>query len=313
MQNMNDFLYLPGKINQNIKKIYAFDLDGTLTIAKNGLDPVKYNDITSDNWIFLGPVYEIIKQLSNEYNIFIITNQANISSGKIAMIESVYKALDYIPTILCAHKKNNFRKPNNTFINIINQLIQNLNINESYYCGDAVGNDDSFIPYRWGSDDSQFAINSGLKFKRPIDLFGYSNVIPTEQIVMMMGTPGSWKTTFAKHLEENFGYIRLSQDEIGDLSKQYNRVMNGIREGKKFVLDATFAKLEKRLPWIQMANNMNVDILICWIIRSGYSWNKLRDKPVTHFAFSGPHGYCKNFDNPEIPISGYKFKIEKIY
>ena len=110
--NMDNYLYLHGKINQNLNKIYVFDLDGTLTCSKNGLDPVRYNDIGFDNWIFIGPVKETINRLSSEYNIIIITNQFNISQLKLHMIESVWNSLDNIPTVFCAHKKNEYRKPN---------------------------------------------------------------------------------------------------------------------------------------------------------------------------------------------------------
>lgn len=322
-QSYNDqFLYLNGKISTN--KIAAFDLDGTLIVYRNGHDPVKYNTVEENNWQFLGPIKNKIIELSKDYTIFIITNQLNLSQSKKNMISLVWNALDRIPFVLCAHKKNEYRKPNTTFMNVINSMLYSngllqkntqlqFDIKESFYCGDAVGINDPFVPYRWSSDDYQFSVNCGLKFIRPIDLFGCSNVIPTQDIVIMMGTPGSLKTTFAKLLENNFGYIRLSQDEVGDLSKKLSYVYNGLMEGQKFVLDATFAKFQNRQPWLEIAQRLNKTVMIAWIIRDGRLWNKLRPNPISHFAYDGPHGYCKNFNDPELNTQGYKYVLEKIY
>lgn len=53
--------------------------------------------------------------------------------------------------------------------------------------------------------------------------------------------------------------------------------------------------------------------MIAWIIRNGIPWNKLRLKPVSHFAYTGKNGYVNNFDDPEIVPEGYSYTLEKIY
>lgn len=267
MQDNGDYLFLPGIITSN--KIFGFDLDETLTTYKNGLNPIKYNEGSIDNYLFLGCIKEIILKLSNEYTIFIITNQYKLSLNKKLMIESVYENLDRIPNILCAHKKNQYRKPNNNFLNIINSVIENLDIRNSFYCGDAVGKFDIFHPYKWSSSDYDFAINCGFQFVRPIDLFGVSDVRPNQDIVLMMGTPGSLKTTFSKILENYYGYIRFSQDEIGDLKKHISKIRETLTSGGKVVLDCTFASSKNRIPFLELAKTINKNLLICWIIRFG--------------------------------------------
>ena len=313
----NDFLMLNGNLI-NSDMIYGFDLDGTLISYKNGHDPKRHNSISRDNWIFLGPIKEKIIELSTTYNIFIITNQSKVSPEKMRMIEDIWESLDRIPFVLCANKKNIYRKPNIGFLGIIQDILNNnrivLNKNNSYFCGDAVGKDDIFIPYRWSSDDKQFAVNCGLNFIRPIDLFGVSKVIPSQDIVMMMGTPGSGKTTFAKIIEENYGYIRFSQDEVGDLKNNIVNIENLLITGKKIVLDATFASFNNRLSWIQLAKKLNKSLLVAWIIRDGRPFNTLRSKPISHFAWSGSHGYEKNFSDPRDKSTiGYDYDVEMIY
>lgn len=311
-QNYNDqFLFLQGHLSTN--KIFGFDLDGTLITYRNGHNPIRYNATTSDNWHFLGPIKEKILELSKDYTIFIITNQGSISSEKKQMIENIWNTLDRIPFVLCAHKKNEFRKPNPTFLNVIRQIIPSLDISQSFFCGDAVGPSDKFPPYQWGSDDYEFAVNCGFKFVRPIDVFGVSNVVPTQDLVIMMGTPGSLKTTFAQLLEENYGYRKFSQDELGDLTKRISHVRNLLMEGQKVVLDATFAKLDNRLPWLQLAHSLGKTVMIAWSIRDGRFFNKLRTNPVSHFAYDGPHGYVKNFNDPENLPPGLSYTLAKIY
>ena len=255
--------------------------------------------------------------LSGEYSIFIITNQTKISDNKKQLIKNVWNDLDRIPYVLCAHKNNEYRKPSPKFIDIITMLLTSngisLDKSNSYFSGDAVGPSDKFAPYQWGSDDYNFSLNAGLNFIRPIDLFGASSVIPTQDIVIMMGTPGSWKTTFAKLFEEQYGYRRLSQDEVGDLKNKISEVHNGLLRGDKFVLDATHASLSNKLPWLNLANQLNKTVMIAWVIREGRPWNKLRSKPVSHFAYVGKYGYVTNFDDPEIIPSGYSYTVEKIY
>lgn len=314
------FMFIPSKLPFNLSgKIFGFDLDGTLTIAKNGLDPLKSNQISSDNWLFLGPIKEKLIELSKEYSIFIITNQSKISQTKRHMIDSVYLELDGIPTILCANMNNEYRKPNIGFMNIIRLLLSNNNINfnqqESYYCGDAIGPSDPFIPYRWGTADYEFAVNNGLKFSRPCDIFGFANIYPEEDLVIMMGTPGSLKTTFAKRMEEVFGYIRYSQDEVKDLEKHKDYIISNLTSGRKVVLDATFAKEEKRLFWIQLAIQLGKSVLICWIIRPGYCFNALRPKEtkVSNFAYTGQYGYVPNFSDPRQSMLIYNYKVVQLY
>lgn len=76
-----------------------------------------------------------------------------------------------------------------------------LDRGNSFFSGDAIGPSDKFIPYQWSCDDYTFLNNVGLKFIRPIDLFGVSSVIPHQDIVLMMGKPSCWKLHFPNKLK----------------------------------------------------------------------------------------------------------------
>lgn len=322
------FMYIKSKVEfSKSGKIFAFDLDGTLTTAKNGLDSKKYNEIDENNWLFLGNVKEFFKSNMGEYSIFIITNQFNISNTKKRMIESVYSELDCIPTILCANKKNEYRKPNTGFIQVIRSLLAQCDIDfnqcESWYTGDAVGSNDPFVPYRWSDTDLQFSINSGLKFIRPNDLLGHYSITPTEELVIMVGTPGSLKTTFARGLEQSLGYHRFSQDELGKKKIiDYNdQIRNLLLSGQKVVLDATHPSDNSRLPWMIMVKEINefygtnLRVRVLWNIRNGSPWNDLRtgSSKISHFAYVGKYGYVKNFNDPRLKQDEYKYEVSIMY
>ena len=340
--NNGEFMYLPG--TSDIKnKIIGFDLDGTITTYKDGLDPSRYTT-DRNNWNFIGPIKEKILELNRDFTIVIITNQLNVTIGKIGMIEEVYKALDCIPYILVAHKKNHFRKPNTGFLSVINCIVQSFDITNSYYCGDAIGINDSFPPYRRThkdkstgkidefGDDYNFALNSGLKFIRPNDLFLPFSFIPTitlsdptnntttvinkYHMILMMGTPGSGKSTYAKILEHYYGYARFSQDEYGgNLKKHQDLVVRTLYSGKCIVLDATFASLSNRMHWLTIGKMLNIKMAIIWSIRDGRPFNNLRNEHerISHHAYDGKYGYTKSFSDPEIKPEGIEYDIIKFY
>lgn len=294
-----DFLYIPSMLPVNKNKIFGFDLDGTLTTYKNGQNPKFHNKVDPDNWLFLGKIKEKILELNNEYVIFIITNQNNISNNKIKYITNIWNALDRIPHVLIANKKNLYRKPNNYFINVIYNIIgPTFDLLNSKYCGDAVGENDNYQPYRWSNDDSLFAYNCQLQFVRPCDIFEYCKFTPTSDIILMMGMPGSGKTMWSIYLQQNYSYIRLSQDEVGDLKQYKENCKQWLLQGYKIILDATHAKNENRLPWITLANEINKSITIAWCIRDGRHWNKLRNEPISSYAYDGKYGYVANFEEP---------------
>ena len=305
MENRGDYLYFPGTSSRK-DKIFGFDLDQTLVVYKNGNNPIHHNKTDPHNYNFICKLSKL-KELNEEYTIFIITNQSNISPEKTAFIENIWRDLEFIPHILIAHKKNHYRKPSNGFMYVIQGMLGKKPIN-SYYCGDAIGPSDEFIPYRWGSDDSLFAYNSDLSLVRPIDLFGTNYETPTTDFVMMMGNPGSYKTTFAKYLESNCGYVRFSQDECGELINFLSQIESGLRSGYKVVIDATFGNFKNRTPWIEMCQRIQKEMTIVWMCRCGRAFNAAREKPVIHFAYST---YTKNFADPE--YEGMPYKLIKNY
>lgn len=309
--NYEDFIIFPSKVNNNNNnKILGFDLDGTIVSYKNCQSP-KRLDTDQYNYQFLDlNMKDKIKHFSNEYNIVIITNQLNIKRDKLLFIQNIWIELECIPYIFIAHKKNIYRKPNITSIQILQQIFNlQVDIKKSFYCGDAIGLTSDYPPYQWNNTDLLYCNNCGFNFIIPYQLFSFPYEIATSNFVIMMGNQGSGKTTYALNLEKNYSYRRFSQDEYGTLLNRYNEISHLLLNGINIVIDATFPSTEKRYPWVNLCVSLNKTITIVWCIRDGRPFNSKRNKPVPEIAYSQ---YAKNFNDPQYDVLNSYYKIIKI-
>lgn len=181
-----------------MRKIAAFDLDGTLINTKSG----RTFPINVDDWkLFNDNVIPVLKQLTEKnYSIVIITNQLGVSKNKITVnelqqkIEAISKAIDIrdqrkgsqgtqatcgrdslqgssthinLMAIL-ATNDDKFRKPRiGAWEHIQSLMSSGVTLSsKSFYCGDAAGR-----PGDFNDTDYKFALNCNIKFITPDDLF----------------------------------------------------------------------------------------------------------------------------------------------
>lgn len=117
-----------------------------------------------------------LKELhANGYRILWVTNQAGIEKGKVKFatelkpkFEAMVRELDLPVFILIATGENHFRKPAiemwKHFIEQCNQGVS-VDINESYYVGDAAGRAKNWAPGKpkdFSCTDRMFAANVGI-------------------------------------------------------------------------------------------------------------------------------------------------------
>ena len=90
------------------------------------------------------------------------------------------------------------------------------------------------------------------------------------KIVMLVGVPGSGKTTYAKYLEKEEGYVRLSQDEIYRIPKKMSlteytkqRIKESVESGKDVVLDGTYVNRGYRFRMVQFCKELDAELYMC--------------------------------------------------
>nr|QBK90183.1 MAG: polynucleotide kinase 3 phosphatase [Pithovirus LCPAC102] len=169
MQKITDTFY--SYISKNIQyngNIAGFDLDWTIIKPIYG----KFSKDSNDN-VFMENRINILKKLQDDgYTIIIFTNQKVtkrfILSTRIDRINNIIMMLHNIkiyPVILMATGDDIYRKPGVGMWNYINY---NNQCNYAFYSGDAAGRTKDF-----SDSDRQFAINIGIPFYTPEELFKY--------------------------------------------------------------------------------------------------------------------------------------------
>jgi bifunctional polynucleotide phosphatase/kinase len=294
-------------------RIALFDVDGTLIQSKSGR---RYAD-SVDDWIF---TYESVPDVLHSYyddgwTVALISNQSVWNEDSRSKLESVLKALHringWVPWCLVAtgsaRGKNAdtvYRKPARGLYDVLLRQLgrSECDIKELCMCGDAVGAEDPSPAYRWADSDRGFARNIGATFLRPCDVFPRRNSsvdtitldTTTQEVVILVGNPGSGKSTTGKAFAEA-GYVHVEQDTLKNKSETQKHVKHAIASGRSVVVDATHGSREIRSAYIDMARQMAIGCRIVWHPRDGRPYNALREKPVPEIAYVM---YTKHFQDP---------------
>lgn len=280
------------------EKMAAFDYDWTLVSPKGG----KTFPINIDDWEWLYP--NIPEKIKNYYDdgfmIVIFTNQSKL--WKHEQIQIVAKTINIPILIVIATNKCDY-KPNPILFNV---LIGNNKINKdkSFFIGDAIGRNSDF-----SDSDKVFAENINIPCYCPEQIFHMKNEfteIPTipltdeKQIIIMMGYPGSGKSTIAKNICKNENFIYIEGDLYKSSTKMIKASLEHITKMKSIVFDATNSSSKKRKEYIELGKKYNYKIVCIHVsttLEIAYKRNKLRnyEKYVPKIAYSV---YSKNFEQP---------------
>lgn len=288
-------------IPENFKptdKFYLFDVDGTLITSKSGRQITK----DADDIFLLGNIQDKFVELQrNGYTILLVSNQAIWNSDSQSKIDYLQKRFN-VPVVVATGKNSEYRKPSpsawHCFLNHPKVATDPSTITELHMVGDAAGPTSSYLSNRWDDCDAKFAQAIGAIFHEPQDFFSHSKpCLPYKQsLIVMMGTPGSGKTTTAKEIANQSGAIHIEQDNYRTTRQVEVAVKAALDEGKSVIIDATHPSRDKRQGWYNLADTYGAQKHVVWCVRDGRAYNAAREKPVPSLVYNI---YSGKFSSPQ--------------
>lgn len=234
--------------NLSGKRIVLFDFDYTLVRPKS-------NFISKDrcDWeLWNENVVPYLQSLNSKYDIVLATNQSK--TYKVDMIvdfinEMKKEGLNISACICSIHKK-----PDTTFIL---KCLEHKKI--SFHCGDATGENGA-----WSDADKQLAMNLNIKF---IPSYEYFKLLKNNKtIYLMVGIPGSGKTTYIENNMKNIKAKVIHRDEIKDIKVILKNIVEILKKNDNVIVDACNTDYLKRKVFIDLANKNKFKIVAVSII-----------------------------------------------
>jgi bifunctional polynucleotide phosphatase/kinase len=300
-------------------KLAGFDLDSTIIKTKSK----KKFPVDDDDWVFFcdAVVSKMRSLVTDGYCIVIVTNQRGLTKtgtdGWIKKINNIGKQLNVPLRCLASLENDMYRKPCvGLFKLLANQFSKFSKFStDSFYCGDAAGRKGDF-----SDTDYKFAVNCGLKFSVPERLFFDENVVLPKikyidfnvgdvgcdvkenrnEMVIMVGYPGSGKSTFVKKYLPNYVYV--NRDTLKTKAKCLSAAEKALVQGRSVVIDNTNPDVESRKVYIDMAKEAEFHVTVIEI-----------DCPIEVAMHNANYRMCKsNGKSAHIPDLVYR-KYKKNY
>ncbi|XP_057376303.1 uncharacterized protein F21D5.5-like isoform X1 [Daphnia carinata] len=329
---------------QHKSKIAAFDLDGTIITTQSGkVFPTNCQDWKLLFSQIPGKLKQLVEE---GYKIVFITNQAGLSNGKLKPLDFRQKLSDIrlklgVPIqAFISSGSGSYRKP---AIGMWNHLTEHANgsvpvdVGSSFYCGDAAGREAKWAPGKkkdHSSVDRLLATNVGLKFYTPEEFFLGHRSVPHKQpdfepsnldaavpllepsdsslfqdkqeVIVLVGFPGSGKSHFAKHHALQSGYEVINRDTLGTWQKCVTALERSLDSGKSVLIDNTNPDPESRSRFVRLASARGLPCR-CFVMNTSVTHalhnNKFREltdsshAPVSRMIFNV---YKSKFQEPSL-------------
>ena len=282
------------------QRMAMFDFDWTLVKPKSGKTFPAKGDIT--DWMWLRPeVPSIVKSFYEKgFAIVVFTNQSK--RWKEQLIESVLQALGVPCTVAIAFDKMDY-KPNRT---MFDSFIRDRKFDQkkSFFVGDALGRAADFA-----DSDKKFAETIGVRVMAPEEVFPFAEreaveVKPVkrgQEVVIMVGYPGSGKSTFAR---STFGSFENYEIVDGDVVKTQSKMLlvgkHIIEAGNSVVFDATNPSKERRASFITLAQQYNLPVR-CIHVQTSFEEAVARNNA----RWEANHDNANDNDRKKVPMIAY--------
>ena len=281
----------------------------------------------------------------NDYILAVFSNQNGITQGHIKesefkeKIDKIFtQELKYPIITFFAKEKDYYRKPCIGMLELFQKKFNNdilLDINECIFVGDAAGRKKSNTYKRndFSNSDYKFALNCGFKFFTPEEFFlneksDYPEIINTlheydknnndhikydispnhKEAIILIGSPGSGKSTFTENNLTPKGYIRINQDTLKTRQKVIKCIEENVEKGNKIVIDSTnpekngrgdYIKICKKHGYLVRAFNFLVTKELAMHLNNLRTINKNR-KHLSGYVNAIPiHTFFKNYEEPK--------------
>ncbi|KAK3260084.1 hypothetical protein CYMTET_30943, partial [Cymbomonas tetramitiformis] len=83
----------------------------------------------------------------------------------------------------------------------------------------------------------------------------------SQVLLVLVGPPGSGKSTFADRLARAGGWTRICQDEIGHQQACVELSLQALRKGSSVVIDRCNFSVQQRAAWVQMARSFGESVV----------------------------------------------------
>lgn len=290
------------------EKIGAYDLDGTLIRTQSGkVHPINiddwkiaYSTVISKLKARLDDKYKIVV-FTNQAGIS--NGKTKIGDFK-KKIENIVIALSIPMQVFIATSEGYFRKPLPGMWLALSEHKNNgisVDRDSSYYVGDAAGREaNKFLKRKKDHShaDRLMALNANLTFYTPEEHF--LNATPEKwlqpsfnpksmcsldnellsppnskltseklEIIVMVGGPGSGKSSFCKTHLASHKYEVISRDKLGSWQKCVDRVNDCLKAGTNVVVDNTNGNRESRLRYINVAKKYKIPCR-CFVMATSF-------------------------------------------